>query len=350
MNSLNRLAELWPLDKRRSRIPHSTLWHEIFRLSGDGAATILFRQAPASPGYKKSFIHALTLADDFVQGFENVDDDFVGSVLLYYGAYWLGHAVALATLDSEALGAREGSHGLDVQFDFSNEFPILEAKIDPGKPLEGFGTINRALGGESLNGREMRTCDFVSAIPELRHSLPHLHLKSRAIQVISFVDGGDEASETIERMSRTISLVLHVEQTITKEWIRDHIAVASYLSDQGVSPDAAARQISWTRAPSKHGFRSVEDELRAVTIEHDGARFFLPKIKQRIVSEYGAYLAVLFVICSAARYQPDYWIQMQESRSPEFFFLHEFLDLAEDKMPVLALNHLTRCTHDFIAK
>jgi hypothetical protein len=71
----------------------------------------------------------------------------------------------------------------------------------------------------------------------------------------------------------------------------------------------------------------------------------LPKIKGFAVSEYAIYLAVLFVISHLARYYPDYWVPMQRDRTDEFFLIQDFLDVAEDKIPNLALNHLSRQTN-----
>ncbi len=349
MNSLNRLRETWPLDERRSQAPHAALWHELFRFTGHETAKILFRESHAESNFLKPFLNAISLADDMVKAWEDVDDDFTGSVLLYYGALWLGNAIAFVTLNGEQLDRRQAAHGLEVKFDFAKTFPLLEATINLTADTGAFGIINGAFGGSSIAGQTFLVKDLITAIPEMRHSLPHVHLSSRAIEAQWIGDvPGDSATEFLLRAWPHLDVDLLVDHTPNPSWLRDNLAIGVYLNEQSVRNDPALeRRITWNSALFSDEPRSAAEELLATSIEHDGRRFFLPTIKRRVVSEYAMYLGIMFVIGHLARYYPDYWIDMQRERSPEFFLIREFLDLAEDKIPRLALNHLQRRTFAF---
>ncbi|HKU67217.1 MAG TPA: YaaC family protein [Candidatus Baltobacteraceae bacterium] len=349
MNSLNRLREVWPLDERRSRAPHSALWHELSRFAGRDAAEVLFREPHADAKFLKPFLNAVTLADDNVKAWEDVDDDFTAAVLLYYGTLWLGNAVAFTTLSGEQLSKREAAHGLEVAFEFRSSSPLLEARINTGRGTQAFGTINAAFGGASLSGQTFQVRDFLEAIPELRHSLPHARLRPRVIEAVWTGDvPGDDYLDEALRSFPNIEVDIQDHVPSGPGWIRDNIAVGAYLIEQGGS-DAifVDNRITWDRASVNGSVRSPEDELLATTIVHDGRRFFLPTIKQTAISEYAIYLAVMYAISVAARYSPDYWIEMQRERTVEYFLVREFLELAEDKVPMLALNHLRRTTFIF---
>jgi hypothetical protein len=140
------------------------------------------------------------------------------------------------------------------------------------------------------------------------------------------------------------------EDTISDGWLRDHIAVYTALRerDLAVVKGYDGRHIAWRRwkeSPETLYGRDDTAELRAAAIQFNGRHYFLPTIKRIAVSEYAIYLAVLYVIGQLARYYPDYWVPMQRERTEEFFLIQEFLDTAEDKIPNLALNHLSKQTN-----
>lgn len=349
MNSLNFLPALWPLEVRHARSPHTALWHELFRFSGRETSEVIFRESHADPNYLQPFLHAIALADDMVRGWEDVEDDFTGCILLYYGALWLGNAVTFSALNGEHLKRRRAAHGLNVTFDFRKRYPLLEANIDPGHDDEAFGMINAAFGGSSLAGQTFQTKDFIAALPEMRSSLTHVHLQSRAVEGLWIGDVyNDDLHARLTHEFPNIEVDLYIDQTPTPSWIRDNLAIGTYLTEHDVTNDPSIpNRISWQRAKVGTDVRSPEDELLAISITADRRRFFLPTVKRRVVSEFAMYLAVLYVISVAARYYPDYWIMMQQDRTPEFFLVREFLDAAEDKVPTLVLNHLHRRTFVF---
>jgi hypothetical protein len=133
--------------------------------------------------------------------------------------------------------------------------------------------------------------------------------------------------------------------------LRSNVAVADYLLSHELrvhSEPAYHGLIRWRRSADKASRgRNNAAELRALCIEDGGQCFFLPKIKQLAISEYAAYLAILYGICDLARYHPDYWMELQHNRTPEYFLIREFLDVAEEKVPNLVLNHLSRRTWVF---
>jgi hypothetical protein len=344
VNSLNRLSEDWPLVERHSRAPHNTLWHELFRYSGKEKSEALFRNAQPDSNPISNFRNALLLADDMVIAWEDIDDDFTGAILLYYGALWLGQAVALATLDSATIENRDALHGFTATYSMNGSTPFLSAKVNFGKSTSSAGTVNRAFGGEDLNGRACEVADLLCALPEMRPGLPHVDLESEAIPV---VHDDEYELEGLVSTNPTIGVSLPLDRSISDGWLRDSIAVAPYLSAHEVTIIQSAPDlgyIRWRRAPEDRGFIS---EMRALCVETGAQRFFFPKIKQRAVSEYAVYLGILYVVADLARYHPDYWMTMQRNRTGEYFIIREFLDVAEEKVPNLALNHLSRETYVF---
>lgn len=97
--------------------------------------------------------------------------------------------------------------------------------------------INAACGGANLAGRTFQVKDFITALPEMRHSLPHVHLNSRAIEARWVADLGDDTSDYIARAFRTLRFDLFTEQTPTPAWVRDNLAIGAYLETRGVTAD-----------------------------------------------------------------------------------------------------------------
>ena len=344
MNSLNRLAENWPLTERRSRVPHAELWRELFRYSGKDDAESLFRDALPDSNPVSQFRNALILADDMVTGWEDTDN-FTGSTLLYYGAYWLGQAVVLATLDYATLGSREAQHGLSATFDMTRPLPFLNAKVDFGKRPATLGIINQSFGGDDLAGSSCRVSDLLTALPEMRFAIEHVSLSTQAIRVSKLTPIGLPINAKLP----TVAMTLHVDRQLDEPWLRDHIAIYSYLETRRLTIHRPPNEgmIRWRREAAAGALRDDAAERRALFIETGDELFLLPKVKQKAISEYAAYLAVLYVISMLARYNPDYWITLQRDRPREYFLVEEFLNAAEDKIPNLVLNHLSRRTYVF---
>ena len=347
MNSLNFVNEDWPLVERSSRSPHATLWRDLFRYAGKDLSERLFLRPAADPDFHKSFTNALTLADDMIAAWENVDDPFAGLVLLYYGALWLGNAVALCSLNGSVLRRRRATHGLGVSIAPEEPRPFLNGKIDFGSDEESFGTINLAMGGGSLAGRTPSVADLLQALPEMGSSLKHLGLQCAAIELTARDSRQDESDVLVVSPAMLAGVV--TDDTISEGWLRDHLAVFDGLRERGLTVAAGydGRHIVWHRLRDPSDSRWLPDsaELRAVAIPFARRHYLLPKIKRVAVSEYAIYLAILYSLGHLARYYPDYWINMQRDRTEEFFLIEDFLDIAEDKVPNLILNHLSRHTN-----
>ncbi len=323
MNSLNFVNENWPLVERISRSPHGTLWRDLFRYAGKDLSERLFLRPVADPDFHKSFTNALTLADDMIAAWENVDDPFAGLVLLYYGALWLGNAVALCSLNGSTLRRRKATHGLGFSINPEELRPFLNGKIDFGSDEESFGTINSAMGGESLAGRTPSVADLLQALPEMGPSLTHLGLQSTAIELTTRASLQDDDDQLV--VSHAVIAGVVTDDSISDGWLRDHLAVFERLRERGITIASGydGRHIAWRRLrdPSNSYWLPDSAELRAVAIPFARRHYLLPKIKHVAVSEYAIYLAILYSLGRLARYYPDYWIAMQRDRTEEFFLI-----------------------------
>jgi hypothetical protein len=94
--------------------------------------------------------------------------------------------------------------------------------------------------------------------------------------------------------------------------------------------------VAWDRE------RPGDDELRAVGISSGTTFFLLPKIRQFVFSEAALYIAIIHALSELARYHPEAWIKTIDNGGDEYFIIRQFLHIAEAKLPLLALNHLSR--------
>lgn len=120
-----------------------------------------------------------------VTGWEAVDDAFIGVILLYYGALWLGNAVALSGLSRLTLEGRTAAHGLSVVIPShaSERRPFVTARLETGNDQLAFAIINLAFGGESLTGRSGTIKELLQAIPEMASSLTELGIDSCTTEI-----------------------------------------------------------------------------------------------------------------------------------------------------------------------
>ena len=325
VNSLNRLSENWPLVEHRSRLPHAALWRELVRYSGRDLAEDLFQRAPADRDFIIPFRNAINAADDMIAGWEDVADEFTrGSSSLLWGLV-VRECVALCSLNSAVLNKRARQHGLGIASLPEGRRRFLNTRVNFGSAEESLGIINLAFGGSSVSGQSVTVQDLLRLLPEMTRPLEHVHINTKAIEVFPHSWSGDLEMFSSSNPSVVVQLV--TEATITIPWLRDNIAIFPYLKSKDTAPLAGYDNIiTWQRwadneAPSG---RTDVAELQALCIESAGKTYLLPKLKKRAISEYVAYLAVLYVIGHLARYYPDYWIEMQPDRIDDYFLKQEF--------------------------
>lgn len=347
MNSLNALADLWPLEERRVRNPYTALWHELFRFTGRDHSENLFKRLYTDDRYIRKFRNAINLADDMIQAWDDVNDDFTGAISMYYGSLWLGMAVAYSSLSGSVLENINPAHGISVRFEFDKSRPFLDAFLTIKNDNQDFALINKAFGGESLGQTEVRVRDVLAMIPEMKTFLLHVDVQSKAIEFKARSDS--DGPENLIVKNTIESIYINTENAISVQWVRDNVAVSSYLMNAKLKEEHYDNGFFWDRnCKNDKPSRDSASELRAISLLHGGQRFFWPKIKKKVMSEYAAYLSVLFVIGHAARYFPDYWVAMQEEKTREYFLIREFLDIAQEKIPGIALNHLSQKNYIFL--
>jgi hypothetical protein len=122
-------------------------------------------------------------------------------------------------------------------------------------------------------------------------------------------------------------------------FVRDNFAIADYLAGAGLQMQS--EDLRWTTK------RTPLTEFENLAISARGSRWILSKLHAKTLPEYAIYLAGLYVLSVFARYIPDYWLKIQDEHGDEWTLIRDFVALAEEKVPQLALNHFARAIHRF---
>ncbi len=221
------------------------------------------------------------------------------------------------------------------------KYGILNSAIDIGKRSEAFSVITNAFGGDDLSGRSFEVIDFLQALPQLDGRLADVNGTSTAVEVTVIPLAMRKVEADYEIVASCTAI-----PNLSEGHLRDKIAVYPYLSSKNLAivsdpADVGRNAFSWRTA------RFASDELNAITVEMAGRRYMLPTVRGLKVPEFSMYLGVLFVLGYFARYYPDYWLDMIEKQSDEYFLIRDFIDTAADNVPHLVLNHLSRRTFLF---
>ena len=327
MNSPRFLYDDWPSRAHFSDDAYSHLWRQLLHFAGGDAARRAMSFSPEKNQVLR-FRHAIELADTYIQEFEDANE-LIDAVPFYYGTYWLGMAVAYATLDlNSAVTARHGLHRVAT----SSPFSLKESFIEAEGSSAVAATINEAFGGENIFGRRFSILELLQALPEMQDDLERMtDCKTTAIKVE--YDGGGFGAEgniILARVSSTFD--------INEGYLTSRVAVSDYLKANGLSIiDEKAGTIKWEATrPS---------EFEQLTINAPQGTFFLPKLHKQVIPEFLIYLMVLYQLSNLARYEPESWIPLFEEQSDEYFVIRSFMRVAKEKIPRLALNHLTRHTN-----
>jgi len=329
MNSQRYLPEDWPLEVRPSTDGVRALWRELNRYSGRDASERVFGRSGGDTKFEEPFRNAIRLADEYFAAYDD-SSDVVEPVLLYYGSMWLGNAVNYVTLTRGEIEEREERHGIVPVIREDQNNPFLQAKVNVKKKNATFNLTNVAFGGDDLTGRTFDVLDLLAAIPEMEQ-----HLQQPAVGKSTAVRVTPSPQDFKHWASDKGTIEIFLERTKASEgYFRDHIAIDSYLAERKVRFGAGT--VSWERT------RPGDDELRAVAISSGVSRFLLPKLQGLVFSEPSLYIGAIHALSELARYHPEAWIKTIEKRGDEYFLIRQFLHIAESKLPLLVLNHLSR--------
>lgn len=342
MNSPIFLSSHWGLKTTHARDSYNTLWREIFRYGGADAADRVFLTPGADNRNVARFRRAVELADEYWIAYEE-SAEAIDAVPLYYGSLSLGNALSYATLGSARVAQRTKGHGLSVDSNITTRHAVLNAKIHFGAANDAFGMINESLGGDPLVGSSKSVLDLIRALPELSDRLDLFNCSSTAYEV-NFTPGPRPAGAAT---GAAVDVVGSLRRPgggppLNMGYVRDTFAISSYLEANSLAI-VSRDEFKW--APT----RPSRDEIANLAIRARGAWWLLPRLNGNLIPEYCLFLAVLYALSVFARYIPEYWLKMREDRSDEWFLIRDFMDIVEEKVPRLALNHFTRQTHDFIA-
>lgn len=319
-----------------ARNPYTSLWREVSRFSGGDAADRLMLHAGADSRNVDQFRRAVSLADEYWVAYED-SSETIDTVPLYYGALSLGNALAYATLSSARVAERTPGHGLSIDFDIRKKNSVLSTNVSFQQSTDAFGIINEALGGDTLNGKTFKILDLLQMIPEISDRLEHFG--TTTAYEVTFSPGprknadesyaGDVIARVRSRHGASISL----------SYVRDNLAIADYL--QSANLQIEGDSLKWTTS------RAALIEFDNIAIKARGSWWLLPKIGAKLVPEYCIYLAILHTLSVFARYVPNYWLKIQEEHGDEWVLLRDFISIAEETVPRLALNHFARSSHQF---
>ncbi len=336
MNGIKHLADTWPRHVRYTDNVARTLWRELSRYGGTDAADRAFQLWRADDRYCTDFRAAIRLADAYFLAFEDAEES-IDADMLYYGSMWLGYAVSYLSLGPAELREASTGHGIVVSVDSGKNNPFLNTRLNIGAESQMLGRVNKALGGDSLEGMAFSAADFLCAIPELDEHLREIDGHGTAAVRLSPAPGvAFTESEPISRNNFIVSVP--GKKNITHGWMRDNVVAYPYLKSRGLDIDRFGH-LGW------HRTRTVAEELSAVCVECPGPVYFLaPTISKRRVPELTVFLAILFALSRIVRYNPRFWLTIEENQTDEYFLIRQFVDLAVRKVPNLVINHLGKRT------
>ena len=335
MNSPRFIRDDWPLRAFHADDPYNRLWRELFHFAGHDAAREVIR-SPDGNVFER-FRNAIKLADEFIAEYEE-GGNLVDVVPLYYGSLWLGLAMAFCTLGPNDIGSASGHHGLKAANLDKWPFKLTEAFVEPLVQTGSCSIINRALGGDDICGIPFKLLDLLRAIPHLDNDLEKVESGTSAFRLAY-----DPTTLAVVHEGRTVEgcVFPRTPGKISSGWVNDHLAVSDYLmQSQFQILDVPSRRVRWTPAN-----RETFAELEQVLIDAPSGKYFLPKLRGKVVPEYVICLMVLYALSSLARYYPDVWVAMWEQQTHEIFILRSFVYHAQRTVPRLALNHLTKRTN-----
>ena len=340
MNSPRFLSQAWEQRILHSRNPYTSLWREVSRYAGGNAADRVLNSLGADARNIQAFMRSVALADEYWVSYED-SSNVIDSVPLYYGALSLGNAIVAATMSSSHMTSRTSGHGLKVVPDFTKRDAVLNCRIAFGGSLDSFGFINDALGGDPLSGLDCKFIDLLTLLPELSGRLEHFALSLVTEVTLSPAKRWhDSAAATADSGSMIAARFRPLDLVkLNLGYVRDKLAISAYLSEVGAT--VADGQLYWSTK------RSPPTEIDNLTISARGARWFLPKMHGKLIPEYCIYLAALHTLSVFARYLPTYWLKIQEELCDEWVLIRDFIAVAEEKVPRLAINHFAKASHRF---
>lgn len=339
LNSLNSLGETWPTIVRYTNDPLRTLWRELNRFSGDAAANTAFKIRGTDHKNVTTFVALNKLGDSYFLGYEDVTD-IIDPLLLYYGGMTLGLAAAYLTLPSAELDTRSPVHGIKPHVDNQLGRPFFDCKLQIGESSGTFNLVNRAFGGEDVSSQTFNLLDFLRTIPELDASLRTVVGVSSATNCVRVARNQQlTTGAALDRGRISVEMDRDFENL---DHALSKIAVADYLRTCNVAL-TDKHVLSWDRE------RSLANEEVALFLD-PGEHFLLPKINGRVISQYAILLGVLYALSELCRYYPMQWISLYESNSAEHYIIREFVQVASETLPKLALDHFAKSTYTFHTK
>lgn len=305
------------------------MWRELFHFRGDDAARRVFASAPDDKYFRK-FRSAITLADAFIQEFEDALD-LVDAVPLYYGTLWLGMAVAYVTLGPLDLDGAGANHGLKCTV--ISPFSLYETTVVGKNPRGACSLINKAFGGDDLMQTRFTLLDLLRAVPQLDDDLVKVNSETSALAF--------KLSDTAITAFDGTKIGGHIvaSQKVTDGYLKSKLVAYEYLSSNGLTVNEKDSRIGWI--PTRYW----REELEQVCLSPPGGLYFLPKIGGIVMPEFTIYLMVLYTISNLVRYYPDVWVQMNDDESDEHFVIRSFIHEAKKNVPRLVLNQLTKLTN-----
>lgn len=329
MNSVRYLSENWPLQIRASTDGVRALWRELNRYSGRDASERAFAKSRGDSKFEEPFRNAIRLADEYFSAYED-SSEVVDPVLLYYGAMWLGNAVIYVTLTRPQIEGRDERHGITPNIADEENTPFLKARVNIQSRNATYNLTNMAFGGDDLSGNTFEVLDLLAAIPEMdEHLQQPIARNSVALRIT-------ESPQDLKHWTSekgTIEVFLDPKKA-NEGYFRDNVAIYAYLAERNVQ--FAGGTVTWERS------RPGDEELRALTIFSNASRFLLPKLRGLVFSEPSLYIGVIHALSELARYHPEAWIKTIDKGGDEYFIIRQFMHLAESKLPLLALNQLSR--------
>jgi hypothetical protein len=336
MNSLQFIAETWPVQVRTSNDIVRSLWRELNRYAGRDAAERAYRRGHSDLTTIKSFRNCIDLADEYYAAYEDAAPS-IDTVLIYYGTMWLGKAMIYVALPP---GTKPGTaHGIQPKIDPGSKYPFLHSKLHVQQNDETFCLINRAFGGDEIAGKTFDLLDWLRALPELDADLRSiLGAGTQALEVSSRgTFGGGTALTLADMVAPTGEMVYSVSpaQYCTDGYFRENVAAYQYLKAQNLR-FLPSNGIAWDRQ------RFDSDEARSVLVTANRREYFAPKISGCYISEFALFTGIMHALCTLSRYFPDTWLEMLDAEGDEMFLIRQFLNIAEEKAPNLVVNHLSR--------
>jgi len=174
--------------------------------------------------------------------------------------------------------------------------------------------------------------DCMRSHPECARSISQFGVNTTAVRAIT----SREQSELTKTVSSSI-FIQPAAPDILEACYGQILFGASAVNTLNISEFRSGMGIRWSTSENDP---QIPIHLPVATQSRVGEFFMQTDVQY--LNEFGILYVGLYILGNYARYYPDYWMNDVDSSSALALAAHDFVDVAEDRAPLLALGEFER--------